>query len=123
MNQHPTTQYATDIVYGKIVACEDEVLACKRHLDDLQQSKTDPNYPYVFDETRADRIINWFKLCRHVRGHLSGQPIDLIPAHKFDLGSVFGWVEKETGIRRFKTAYIRVARGNAKSTLMSGVCN
>jgi len=123
MHQHPTTQYATDIVYGRIVSCEYERLACMRHLDDIQKSKTDKNFPYIFDESRANRIFEWFLLCRHVRGCFSGLPIELLPFQKFDLGCIFGWINKKTGIRRFKTAYIRVARGNTKSTMMAGVVN
>jgi phage terminase large subunit-like protein len=122
MNQHPTTQYATDVVYGKILACKWEILACKRHLRDLERQNT-AEFPYVFDETRANRIFNYFKLCRHVRGPFSGDPIELEDWQKFDLGSIFGWVRADSGKRRFKTAYIRVARGNTKSTMMSGVAN
>lgn len=122
MNQHPTTQYATDVVYGKILACKWEILACKRHLRDLERQNT-AEFPYVFDETRASRIFDYFKLCRHVRGAFSGDAIELDDWQKFDLGSIFGWVRADSGKRRFKTAYIRVARGNTKSTMMSGVAN
>jgi phage terminase large subunit-like protein len=120
---HPTTQYAEDIAAGKITACKWEKLACQRHLDDLKRIDTDPSFPWVFDETRADRIFGWFRYCRHVRGAFAGQPIALDEWQKFDLGCIFGWVNRTSGVRRFKTAYIRVARGNAKSTMMSGVAN
>ena len=121
---HPTTQYATDVVYGDIVACKWEKLSCRRHLHDLERQGTE-EFPFIFDETRADRIFEWFKICRHVRGtgDLTGKPIELDSWQKFDLGAIFGWVHKDTGKRKFKTAYIRVARGNAKSTVMSGIAN
>lgn len=121
---HPTTQYATDVVYGDIVACKWEKLSCRRHLHDLERQGTE-EFPFIFDETRADRIFEWFKICRHVRGtgDLTGKPIELDFWQKFDLGAIFGWVHKDTGKRKFKTAYIRVARGNAKSTVMSGIAN
>ena len=119
---HATTQYATDVVYGNLITCKWEKLACKRHLNDLERQGLE-NFPYVFDESRANRIINWFKICRHVRGPFSGMPIELENFQKFDLGCVFGWVHKDSGKRKFKTGYIRVARGQAKSTIMSGVVN
>lgn len=119
---HLATQYATSVVYGNLTTGKYEKLACKRHLNDLERQGTE-GFPFVFDETRADRIINWFKICRHVRGPYSGQPIELEPFQVFDLGSVFGWVHKDTGKRKYKTAYIRIARGHAKSTVMSGVVN
>lgn len=119
---HPVTQYAWDVVHGKLrKQCgELEILACERHLKDLKRvGKKD--FPYVFDETRADRIIRWFRECRHVMGVYAGQPIELLDWQQFDYGCPFGWVHKDNGKRRFKTAYIREARGHAKSTGMSGV--
>jgi phage terminase large subunit-like protein len=117
-----TTEYATEIVYGdkKKFACKWEILACERHLFDLKRIGQ-PEFPYVFDLTRAERIFFWFAQCNHVRGPLAGKPIELDAWQKFDLGCIFGWVNKDKGKRRFKTAYIRVARGNTKSTMMSGI--
>jgi phage terminase large subunit-like protein len=121
---HPTTQYALDVVSGNIQpTCELERLSCQRHLDDLKRQGTD-EFPYVFDETRADRIFEWFsRCCRHVRGPFSGQPILLEPFQKFDLGCLFGYVHKDIGKRRFSKSYNQRARGNVKSTEMSGVAN
>ena len=118
---HPTHRYAVEIVAGLRMSNELEWLACERHLKDLQRQGTD-EFPYVFDESRADRIFEWFeRCCRHVRGPFSGQPILLVPFQKFDLGCVFGWVHKDSGKRRFVLSYNERARGNVKSTEMSGI--
>lgn len=118
---HPTNRYAAEIVMGIRPSCEMERLACERHLNDLQRQAT-PNFPFVFDESRADRIFDWFeKCCRHVRGPFSGELIELLPFQKFDLGAVFGWVHVESGKRRFKKSFNMRARGNVKSTEMSGL--
>jgi phage terminase large subunit-like protein len=118
---HPTTRYATEIVSGLRLSCKREWQACERHLKDLQRQGTD-EFPFVFDESRANRIFDWFqRCCRHVRGPFSGQLIKLQPFQFFDLGCIFGWVHKDTGRRRFKKAFIEVARGNVKSTEMSGI--
>ena len=118
---HPTTRYATEIVSGLRPSCKREWQACQRHLKDLQRQGTD-EFPFVFDDSRANRIFDWFeKCCRHVRGPFSGDLIKLMPFQKFDLGSVFGWAHKDTGRRRFKKAFNMRARGNVKSTEMSGV--
>lgn len=120
---HPTTRYAAEVVAGMRTVCHNEFLACRRHLDDLKKSE-EPDWPYVFDETRANRIFDWFaKVCRHVRGPLSGQPIILEPFQKFDLGCIFGWVRKTDGKRRFKKAFNFKARGNVKSTEASAIGN
>ena len=115
-----TTEYAQRVVLEEIPVCIWEKLACRRHLNDLERVKNN-DYPYTFDLTRANRIIKWFLMCNHIRGSFAGQPIELDSWQKFDLGCIFGWVDKKTGVRRFKIAYIRVARGNAKSTMMSGI--
>lgn len=118
---HPTHRYAVEIVAGLRSSNELEWLACERHLKDLQRQGTE-EFPFVFDESRADRIFEWFeRCCRHVRGPFSGEFIELLPFQKFDLGCVFGWVHKDSGKRRFSRTYNERARGNVKSTEMSGV--
>jgi len=117
---HPVTQYATDVVYGDARAncCAWEIAACKRHLDDLGRVGND-DFPYVFDETRADRIIRHYEGLRRI-----DDPSSLIVMEdwqKFDKGCIFGWVHKDTGERRFKIAYTRIARGQAKTTDAAGV--
>lgn len=116
-----THRYAQEVVDGLRRVCKKEYLACLRHLNDLERQGTE-EFPYVFDETRADRIFNWFEnYCYHVRGPFSGQLIQLLPFQYFDLGCVFGWVHMVTGKRRFSTSFNLRARGNVKSTEMSGI--
>lgn len=120
-NMHPTTRYATEVVNGLRLVCTKEKQACARHLKDLERQETD-EFPYVFDESRANRIFNWFEnICHHVRGAFAGQLIQLLPFQYFDLGCIFGWVHKDTGARRFRKSFNFRARGNVKSTEMSGV--
>ena len=143
MTTHPVTEYALQAVEKKITVGESERLACLRHLHDLAKADQlpdplkarlksaskkripakDPKYPYTFDHAKADKIYRWFEYCKHVEGPLAGQPIQLIPAHKFDLGVIFGWTNKKTGLRRFEKAYIQEARKNAKTTRLAGVAN
>ncbi len=117
---HSVTQYALDVVYGGTGAqcCKWELLACKRHLADLDR-QGDKDFPYLFDATRADRIIRHFANIRRL--DVPGQNIVLEDWQQFDDGCIFGWVHKDTGKRRFKTAYRRIARGHAKTTGAAGV--
>lgn len=118
---HPTTAYAIDVIEGRKIAGHYEKLSCLRHLNDLSRQGTQ-DFKYVFDETRADRIFDWFyKCCKHVKGVYSGKPIELVDFQKYDYGCIFGWVHKDTGIRRFKYTYNKIARGHAKSTCQSGI--
>lgn len=120
---HPVAVYAKQVTQGRLrgLCCKWEILACQRHLDDLKRQGTE-DFPWVFDETRADRIIRWFHQCIQVRGPLAGQPIDLLDWQVFDLGCTYGWVHKDTGVRRFSRTYNKRGRGNVKSTEKSGQC-
>lgn len=118
---HAVTEYALNVVYNEEYRKQCgkwEILACKRHLDDLEKSK-DPNFPYIFDETRADRIVRHFS--NIARLDKPGSNIELEDWQIFDDGSIFGWVQKGSGKRRFKRAYRRIARGHAKTTNAAGV--
>lgn len=120
---HPVSVYAKQVTQGRLkrVCCTWERLACQRHLDDLKRQGTS-SFPWVFDTTRADRVIRWFSLCIQTRGPEAGNPIQLEPWQVFDLGCTYGWVHGETGARRFRRTFHERARGNFKSTENSGKC-
>ena len=120
---HPVSQYAKQVTQGRLrqMCGEFERLACQRHLDDLKRQGT-RDFPYVFDTTRADRIIRWFSQCIQTRGVEAGRPIELQPWQIFDLGCTYGWVDMHTGARRFVRTYNKRARGNFKSTEKSAQC-
>lgn len=120
---HPVSVYAKQVTQGKLhdQCCPYEIAACQRHLNDLKRQGT-KDFPYVFDTTRADRIVRWFGQCIQVRGVEQREPIQLQPWQVFDLGCIYGWVHKDTGARRFKRTYNKRARGNFKSTEKSGQC-
>lgn len=101
------------------MCCPAEIAACQRHLDDLARQGT-PEFPYVFDTTRADRICRFMELLVQVRGPYAGQTIKLQPWQIFDLGCLYGWVEMDTGARRFTRSLNKRGRGNVKSTENSG---
>jgi len=116
--------YARDVVEGRILACRWVRLACERHLNDLDRSKT-PAFAYTFDARKASRICVFAELLPHVKGEWAlpdpatgrAHRIRLEPWQCFILCSIFGWVKKSNGMRRFRKASIYVPRKNAKSTL------
>ena len=125
------TQYAEQVCSGEILACQLTIAACQRHLDDLEKQGTE-DFPYIYNPiitdnegveyTPAERICFYIELLPHVKGKWAKekQKIKLEPWQIFIESVVFGWVHMETGIRRFKTAYVEVPRKNAKTTLASG---
>ncbi|WP_246309275.1 terminase large subunit [Paenibacillus alginolyticus] len=121
---HPTTQYALDVVEGRIVAGKYVILSCERHLRDLERQGTS-EFQYVFDEEKANKVFDFAsKYCRHIEDGLSvrkGDPVILDDFLLFIVGSIFGWVHQLTRMRRFRKAYEQVARKNSKSTTLSVV--
>lgn len=121
-NIDPVTQYALDVLDNKIVAGETLKLACQRHLDDLEKSKTE-EFAYEFNFKLAeDGIIKFIeKYCKFTDGKLAGKPVRLEGFQVFILGSIFSWVDKVTGFRRFNQAYIQISRKNGKTLIVSWV--
>ena len=104
---------------GKIIAGEKVRQACQRFKADLEKSR-DPGYPWRFDEDRAVRPCLFIeKFLSPSKGDYQGH-MDLLPWQCFVEGNMFGWVSKETGLRRFREGLIVVGRGNGKSTMMAG---
>ncbi|MED2372656.1 terminase large subunit [Bacillus thuringiensis] len=115
------TWYAEQVVKGNIIASKKVILASRRHLNDLKKQGTE-EFPYIFDEDLAHRPIKFIeKFCRPSKGNF--KQLILQPWQHFVLGSLFGWVHKETRLRRFKEGLIFVGRKNGKTTIISGVAN
>lgn len=110
--------YATRVLEGKIVAGSLAKLACARFVADEKRSAD--GWTYRLDEERAAAACKFIGLLPHIKGKWGTQTIDLEPWQIFILVNLFGWIG-EDGFRRFRTAYIEVARKNAKSTLSSGI--
>jgi len=107
-------RYARAVVSGKRPAGRYHRLACARHERDRQREGT-RGFPYVFDIARAERFFRFAENLRHYKGEWAGQLIHLEDHQKFRLGSLFAWVHKDTGLRRFRAAYNEIPRKNGKS--------
>lgn len=111
-------QYIDDVLSGTIPACRWVKLACQRHLDDLEHGHERGLY---FDKEDAQVVIAFFELLKHSKGEWAGQPFHLEPWQQFVVWLLFGWKRKTDRLRRFRTAYLEVARKNGKSTLGAGI--
>jgi phage terminase large subunit-like protein len=108
--------YARDVTEGRITAGNLVRLACQRHLDDLKEGKT---RGLQWDLAAAKHALDFFKHLRHSTGEWAGKPFHLQPWQAFVIGSLFGW-KRADGLRRFRTAYVEVARKNGKSAMLAG---
>lgn len=141
------TQYARDVVDGRIPSCKWAQLACQRHLKDLARAEAAEAaiaagadrgatpWPYVWNPELTDsegkqyrpaeRICRFAQMMPHIKGDWAArrQLIKLEPWQVFILASIFGWVHRVTFKRRFRSADLYVPRKNAKSTLASVIGN
>src|SRR5690625_2109773 len=106
-------KYSDEVLNGDIAACQKHKWACRRFLNDLEKQDTD-KFPYIVDEERAERYLDWMKLFKHRKGVLAGQYIDPHIIQEFNFGNIYGWIHRDSGLRRFKKGYWQVARKNAK---------
>jgi phage terminase large subunit-like protein len=122
--------FAKRVVDGQEGAGRLERLYAERFLKDLARQGS-ANFPYVFDERAAAHACTFLELLPHIKGkwarpvYMDGklirQPIQLDEWQVLYLVQLFGWLHRDTGLRRFKRAYLEVARKNAKSTLAAGI--
>lgn len=117
----PVTYYALKVKKGEIITGNTMKHVARRHLNDMKKSFTD-NYPYYFNTERANHIYKFYEtFAKHSKGEWAGQPIKLELWQKFIVGSLMGWLDKETNNRRFTLSYTQIARKNGKSLLSSGL--
>lgn len=111
------TAYAESVVKKTIdrAVGKTEVLACKRHLNDLEKQDTE-DFPFVWDEKKSLTMIDFSEQLILAEG---SEKRPFIPAgfQSFVMGNWQGWTYKNTGYRRFRTSYIQIGRQNGKSVL------
>jgi len=113
-------KYARDVVDGKIPACKWVKLACGRHFADKEKSARNRAWKYKFDRAKAERFCAFQECLPHIKGKWAGTLIELEGWQCFIGCSLFGWVHRSTGLRRFRRGNIKVPRKNAKSTIAAG---
>lgn len=115
-------EYAEAVASGSRSECQWVRLACKRFLTELKQWQG-PDSPYYFDAAAADRVCGIVSRFPHIKGRWARnkEKLRLEPWQCFILCNVFGWKARDSGMRRFRIAYIEVPRKNAKSTIASAV--
>ena len=79
-------------------------------------------HTYVFDEKLSLRCIHFIeKYLRQSKGQWNGKPLKLELFQKAFLQALFGFVDKDTKLRKYRKAIFFVARKNGKSVLDSGI--
>jgi len=113
------TRYALQVTQGKIIAGPHVRAACHRHLADLE---TAHERGFHYDPKRAAHAIGFCQdLLKLNGGEYEGEPFDPNGWQSFVLGSLYGWVDAQGGLRRFRVAYIETAKGSGKSPLAAAI--
>lgn len=118
---HPAEQYIADVQAGHVTVGRWVRLAVERHCRDL---KTGAERGLQFDRAAAERAVKYFSFLTHTKGEWAGKAVHLEPWECFIIWCVFGWMRKDSEgrmVRRFRMAYVKVARKNGKSTFAAGV--
>ena len=115
-------EYANSIVEGRKVAGQELIQGCQRFLDDLKNSE------YEFKPKDAEFVIGIIeKTFVHEKGEdmqgypLRGRPFLLEPWQKFVVYNLLGFFHKGTILRKYKEAFIMLARKNGKTPFMSAL--
>jgi len=77
---------------------------------------------YYFDKEAADRATSFIeKFITHTKGELAGQSLILEKWQREIVEKIFGWKNKKTNLRQYRTVLIIVGRKNGKTTLTAGI--
>ena len=105
-------KYYAEIQNGNIVV-SDKVRRVYKHLVD----KIHHPGQYIYDDNKAKFAIDFIQnFCRHSKGKWAGKPVILELWQKAMPAAMFGFVDKDTGLREYRQVILIVARKNGKST-------
>ncbi|MBO5700366.1 MAG: terminase large subunit [Bacteroidales bacterium] len=110
-------QYAQDVLQGRIVRGQSLVDACERYYRDKKEAL---DKGFYLDIKAGEMPVNFIQSLKHTKGVWAGRPLLIEPWQTFLLFNLFGW-KRADGRRRFRTAYIEVARKNGKTALAAGI--
>ena len=95
------------------------ILACQRHLDDLERQQNQEDFPYYWDQEAAARVLAYAGTLTLAEGS-EPKPLKLMGCQVFDIGCTFGWKKTTNNCRRFRRRYKSISRQQGK-TMENGI--
>jgi len=74
-----------------------------------------------YDKDKADRAVNFMQMLKHSIGEWRGDHFELLPWQEQITRDLFGIVDKKTGYRQFKSAYIEIPKKQGKTTYAAAI--
>ncbi len=109
------TQYADDVLSGKIIACQYVKDVCTRYLSWLHRTDI------CFWPDKADRVIDFVQKLEHFQGRWAGQKFILSDWQKFIIYFVYGFYYVNTDERVIKHVILDCARKQGKSMFVAAL--
>ena len=107
-------RYVRAIREGKVTVPE----PVRQVYERLDAEAADKTCPYRFNAKLGDHAIQFIEsFCRHYEGEQAGQLVKLDLWEKAFLQTLFGWIDRQAKLRRFREFFLLVARKNGKSFL------
>lgn len=107
-------QYVRAIRAGTVTVSE----PVRQVYERLDAEAADKSCPYRFSAKLGDHAIRFIEtFCRHYEGEHAGQLVKLDLWEKAFLQALFGWIDRQSKLRRFREFFLLVARKNGKSFL------
>ena len=108
-------------VYKRLVNDIDNPRQVSFYNKDTEEFET---HTYIFDEEKGNRPIKFIeKYCKHSKGKWAGKPVRLELFQKAFIQALYGFVDEDTRLRKYKKGVFFVARKNGKSTMDAGLGN
>jgi len=115
-NLDKATAYARDAISGKIPACLYVKQAAQRFLNDIEEG----NPLYYYNPAEVDRVVKFIGAL-DLTEQKRPKKFILEPWQTFIVANIYGVIEKATEERKYKQAYVELARKNGKSQLATGL--
>lgn len=117
MKTNPVLEYAAAIESGEIVTSRRVAAVYSRLAAEIH------DYPERFSLSKAMKPIRFIEtFCKHSKGALGGQPFKLALWQRAFIAALFGFIDPDTGYRRYRESLCLMARKNGKSTLAAAIC-
>lgn len=107
--------YVDKVKNEEILTCKEVKQAIKRFELDVKRNDLE------FREKEVIKVISFIQMLQHFEGKHNNKHFILEEWQVFIIANIFGFYWKGTNERKYKSAYIEVARKNGKTALMAAI--